>query len=164
MRTQTAMLRRLQRAGAHIKRGPWPKTLAHIKTLTGPPVLIIDALLAGDTYDSQKEARDMIDWANRSRAPVLSVGCPSGVSGVDGPATIVDGEPLAIRPDRIVSLAAPMLGLLEAMKNGEVWNVSVADIGINITLRRDEAVAFGTLWVAELKYAEEEELLAVDAA
>ena len=162
MRTQTAMLRRLQRGGASIKRGSWQKVLGYIKNLTGPPVLIIDALLAGEPYDAQPEARDVIDWANRSRAPVLSVGCPSGVSGIDGSATIVDGEPLAIRPDKVVSLAAPMLGLLEAVKTGEVWNVCVADIGINITLRRDEAVAFGNQWVADLKYSEDE--VTIDAA
>ena len=156
------MLRRLQRGGASIKRGNWQKALSYIKNLTGPPVLIIDALLAGEPYDSQKEARDIIDWANRSRAPVLSIGCPSGVSGVDGSATVIDGEPLAIRPDRVVSLAAPMLGLLEAVKNGEIWDISVADIGINITLRSDEAVAFGSQWVAELKFEDEE--LAVDGA
>ncbi|KAK5117791.1 hypothetical protein LTR85_008766 [Meristemomyces frigidus] len=168
MRVQTAMLRRMQRAGASIKRGPWRKALNYIKNLTGPPAVIVDALLAGSTYESlldanaqhaaesQKEAREMIDWANRSRAPVLSVGCPSGVSGVDGSATVVEGEPLAIRPDKVICLAAPMQGLLEAVKNGEVWDVSVADIGINIALRSDEAVAFGSQWVAELRYVEEE--------
>ncbi|KAK4546280.1 hypothetical protein LTR36_001957 [Oleoguttula mirabilis] len=172
MRTQTAMLRRMQRGGASIKRGPWRKALNYIKNLTGPPAVIIDALLAGSTYESlleanaqhaaesQKEAHEMIDWANRSRAPVLSVGCPSGVSGVDGSATVVEGEPLAIRPDRVICLAAPMQGVLEANKNGETWEMSVADIGINIALLSEESVAFGSHWVAELRYVEED--LAVD--
>lgn len=168
MRAQTTMLRRMQKAGASIKRGPWRKAMNHIKNLTSPPAIIIDALLAGSTYESlldanaqhaaeaQKEAREMIDWANRSRAPVLSVGCPSGVSGIDGTATVVEGEPLAIRPNKVICLATPMQGVLEAVKNGETWDVSVADIGINITLQSDEAVAFGAQWVAELKYVEED--------
>ena len=45
-----------------------------------------------------------------------------------------------------------MQGLLDAVKNGEKWDISLADIGINITLRSDEAVAFGAQWVTELKY------------
>lgn len=166
MRTQTAMLRRMMRAGADIKRGPWRKAAGYIKSLTGPPTVIIDALLAGSTYESlldsdtaeaQQEAREMIDWANRSRAPVLSVGCPSGVSGIDGSATVVEGEPLAVRPDKVISLGAPMQGVFEAMKNGERWEVSLADVGINIALRSDEAVAFGSHWVTELAFVEGEE-------
>ncbi|KAI7097616.1 hypothetical protein KC317_g16582, partial [Hortaea werneckii] len=169
MKTQTAMLKRMQRSGANIKRGPWRKAYNYIKNLSGPPVLIIDALLAGNTYESlldttnaahaaatQLEAREMIDWANRSRAPALCIGCPSGVSGIDGSTTILEGEPLAVRPDKVLGLGAPMQGLLAAMKNGERWDVSLADIGINITLRSDEAVAFGSQWVSELRYLEDE--------
>lgn len=164
---QSAILRRMNRGGANIKRGLWRKAWSHIKNLSGPPAVIIDALLAGSTYDSlltpnashsaalQQETREMIDWANRSRAPVLSVGCPSGVSGVDGSSTIVEAEPLAVRPDKILSLGAPMQGLLKAMENGEKFDISVADIGINIALKSDEAVAFGGPWVVDLKYVDE---------
>ncbi|WPG99695.1 YjeF N-terminal domain-like protein [Acrodontium crateriforme] len=167
MRTQTSIIKRMMRGGANIKRGPWRKASEYIKNLNGPPAVIIDALLGGSTYDSlldsnmqraaeaQKEAREMIDWANRSRAPVLSVGCPSGVSGIDGSATIVDGEPLAVRPEKVVCLGAPMQGLLAATKAGERWDMTLADIGINIALRSDEAVVFGAQWVADLKFVEE---------
>lgn len=164
-KTHVGMLKRMQRAGAPIKRGTWQKASNYIKNLTGPPAVIIDALLAGTTYDSlrsdphpqhsaeaQHEAREIIDWANRSRAPVLSVGCPSGVSGIDGSATVVEGEPLAIRPDKLLSLGAPLLGLLEAMKTGERWEVHLADVGINLALRSEEAVAFGSQWITELKF------------
>jgi len=168
MRTQTAMLKRMMKGGASIKRGGWRKASNYIKNLTGPPAVIVDALLAGSTYesllgpnaqhaaDTQKEAREMIDWANRSRAPVLSVGCPSGVSGTNGTATLVEGEPLAVRPDKILSLGAPMQGLLEGLKSGERWDVSLADIGINITLRSEEAVEFGGQWVTDLKFVEDD--------
>ncbi|KAK4554315.1 enhancer of mRNA decapping [Recurvomyces mirabilis] len=163
MRTQTAILRRLQRGGKEVKRGNWKKALGYIKNLTGPPAVIIDALLGGTSYESlvldadpksslQQEAREMIDWANRSRAPVLSLGCPSGASGLDGSAPLIEGEPLAIRPERVLAFAAPMQGLLEAVKSGERWEVHVADIGLNIALREDEAVEFGEGWVVELKF------------
>lgn len=170
MRTQTAILKRMQRAAANIKRGPWRKASNYIKNLSRPPVLIIDALLAGATYESlldsttnaahataaQLETRAMIDWANRSRAPVLSVGCPSGVSGVDGEATMVEGEPLAVRPERVLALGAPLMGLLAAARAGERWDVRLADVGVNIALRKEEAVGFGALWVGELRFVEEE--------
>ncbi|EME47216.1 hypothetical protein DOTSEDRAFT_69230 [Dothistroma septosporum NZE10] len=167
-KAQTAMLRRMARGGANIKRGLWQKASAHIKNLSGPPAVIIDALLSGSSYDSllssnaahsssaQKETREMIDWANRSRAPVLSLACPTGVSGIDGHSTIVEGEPLAIRPDKVLALGAPMQGLLKACEGGERWEVSLADIGINIALKSDEAVAFSGSWVVDLKYVEDD--------
>lgn len=166
MRGQGTILKRMMKAGAAVKRGPWKKALNHIKNLSGPPAVIIDALLAGSTYASlsdaksgyapefQREAREMIEWANRSRAPVLSIACPSGVSGVDGSAPIIEGEPLAVRPDKVLGLGTPMLGLLEAMKNGERWDVSLADTGINLALRAEEAVAFGAQWIVALKFVE----------
>ena len=164
---QTLMLKRMARAGMEVKRGPWRKAWNYIKNLPAPPAIIIDALLAGATYDSlltsnaahseaaQRETREMIDWANRSRAPVLSIACPSGVSGEDGSSTILEGEPLAVRPDRVLTLGAPMTGLLEAMKNGESWDVDVADIGVNIALKREDAVAFGNEWVDGLRFFDE---------
>lgn len=164
---QTLMLKRMARAGADVKRGTWHKASNYIKNLSGPPAIIIDALLAGATYDSlqspnaahsdaaQRETREMIDWANRSRAPVLSIACPSGVSGQDGSTTLLDGEPLAVRPDRVLALGAPMVGILEAIKAGESWEVDLADVGVNIALKIEEAVAFGGAWVDGLSFAAE---------
>lgn len=169
MKSQISILKRMVKSGANIKRGSWRRASSYIKTLAGPPTVIVDALLGGSGYesvldssnaqfaaDAQKETREMIDWANRSRAPVLSVGCPSGVSGMDGSTTIVEGEPLAVRPDKVLCLGVPMQGVLDAMKGGERWEVSLADIGINIALMRDEAVAFRPHWVRELKFVEDE--------
>jgi enhancer of mRNA-decapping protein 3 len=164
---QTLMLKRMARSGMDIKRGTWRKAFNYIKNLPAPPAIIIDALLAGASYDSlmspntthsqaaQDETREMINWANRSRAPVLSIACPSGVSGEDGSSTILEGEPLAVRPDRVLTLGAPMTGLLEAMKGGETWEVDCADIGVNIALKREDAVAFGVEWVDGLRFVEE---------
>ena len=169
MKTQTAILKRMAKAGATIRRGTWRRASSFIKNLAGPPVVIIDALLAGTTYESlldsansqyaaeaQKEAKEMIDWANRSRAPVLSVGCPSGVSGTDASTTTLEGEPLAVRPDKVLCLGTPMQGILDAMKAGETWDTVLADTGINVALRSDESVAFGASWMVELRYSEDE--------
>jgi enhancer of mRNA-decapping protein 3 len=168
-KTQLAILKRMVKAGASIKRGPWRRASGYIKNLPSPPALIIDALLSGATYESlldssnaehaaasQQETREMIGWANRSRAPVLSIACPSGVSGIDGSTTTFEGEPLAVRPDKLLCLAAPMQGILSAMKGGERWEVSLADVGVNIALRSDEAVAFGAQWVVEVRFVEGE--------
>ncbi|KAK5167817.1 enhancer of mRNA decapping [Saxophila tyrrhenica] len=170
MKTQTAILKRMAKAGAPIRRGPWRRAEKYIKNLPSPPALIIDALLAGNTYeslaeetsnskhaaDAQREAREMIDWANRSRAPVLSVGCPSGVSGLDGSTTVMEGEPLAVRPGKVLALGVPLQGMLEALKGGERWEVCVGDLGVNIALRREEGVGFRGQWVVEVRYLEEE--------
>lgn len=167
VKAQTSILRKMTHGGAKIKRGLWSKAQRHIKNLTGPPAVIIDGLLAGATFESllnpnadfsarvQQETREMIEWANRSRAPVLSIGCPSGVSGIDGISTIVEGEPLSIRPDKVLALGAPMKGLLNAIIEGERCAVSLADIGINIGLKSDEQVAFGGSWVVDLKVLDE---------
>ena len=163
MRTHISILRRLQRAGQPMKRGGWKKAQDSIKNLPAPPALIIDALLAGQTYQELQEdpnvqvaseAKEMIDWANRSRAPVLSVSCPSGVSGVDGTSTVVEGEPLAIRPEMVVSLGVPVAGLLEAMRAGERWECKVVDTGVNITLRSEDGVGFGGAWVVGVEFVQ----------
>lgn len=162
---QGTILRRMARGGASLKRGLWKKASGFIKALPSPPTVIIDALLAGATYESlltpdsgystkiQAETREMIDWANRSRAPVLSVGCPSGVSGIDGLSTTVEGEPLAVRPAKVLALGAPFTGLLKATEAGEKWDVAVIDIGINIALKSEEAVGFGKQgWSVDLAF------------
>ena len=168
MKSQSAILKRMLKAGAPIKRGPWTRAYNQIRHLPGPPAVIIDALLAGADYDATpegrasgaqqrhaEETREIIEWANRSRAPVLSIACPAGVSGTDGSAPVVEGEPLAIRPEKVLALGAPMLGLLLAVKGGEKWAVALADVGVNIALRREEGMGFGTGWVVELGFVEE---------
>ncbi|KAF2859982.1 YjeF N-terminal domain-like protein [Piedraia hortae CBS 480.64] len=170
MQKQMAILRKMQQSTGPdiVKRGGWSRVLERIKRLPAPPVAIIDALLGGSyTYESLqdscegqhgaqllREVREMIDWANRSRAPVLSVGCPSGVLGIDGSATLIEGgEPLSVRPDKVLSLGVPMTGILPAMSS-EKWQHLVADVGLNIALKREEAVAFDGRWVTEVKYSD----------
>jgi enhancer of mRNA-decapping protein 3 len=49
--------------------------------------------------------------------------------------------------------------LLKATEAGEKWDVSVADIGINIALKSDEAVSFGGSWSADLKFIDQASLV-----
>ena len=164
VKAQVAILKRMVKGGANIRRGSWRRASEYIKKLAGPPAVIIDALLGGNMYESlvdstpntthsataQLETREMIDWANRSRAPVLSIVCPSGVSGTDGEVKYVEGEPLSIRPERVLALGVPVQGLLEGMKGGEKWDMRLADIGLNIALSVEDAVGFGPGWVVEV--------------
>jgi len=160
---QTRILENMQHSHANIKRGPWPKAQKYIKTLSSPPALIIDALLAGTPYSSLSQSqgpqgeKEIIDWANRSRAPVLSLSIPSGYSALDGSTAVVEGEPLAVRPDRVLALGAPVQGLLEALKLGEKWDVRLADTGVNIAIREGEAVEFGRGWVVGLAFSDDGE-------
>ncbi|KAK0267913.1 enhancer of mRNA decapping [Friedmanniomyces endolithicus] len=185
MQAQLAILKRMQRAGPAVKWGPWRKVSGWVKGLAGPPAGIVDALLGGVGYDTllsggspagggggevggggggggggavqQAEIREMIEWANRSRAPVLSLGCPSGVCGIEGTATVVEGEPVAVRPERVLCFGVPVVGLLAAMVGGgERWGVGLVDVGVNIALRAEEAVGFGREWVVELGVGEGE--------
>lgn len=143
----------------------WASTSAHIKRLDGPPAVTLDALLDGQRYadlpDQTRaaEVREMIEWANRSRAGVVSVACPSGFDATDGSTTVLEGEPLAVKPEKVVALGVPLQGLLAAVKDGEgrEWGISVVDLGINMGLRASEMVQFGSEWVVGLKYSPGEE-------
>jgi enhancer of mRNA-decapping protein 3 len=151
-------LQALGRKAARIE--GWRSTSGQIKKLEGPPVIIVDALLDGQRHadirdeDLRTEARDMIDWANRSRAGVLSINIPSGFDNVNGSSSIVDGEPLAIRPEAVLALGVPVLGLLEAIKEGEgsAWTVTAIDTGVNVVLGDREKVLFGADWSVNLRF------------
>ncbi|KAI5237600.1 YjeF N-terminal domain-like protein [Aureobasidium subglaciale] len=151
-------LQALGRKAARIE--GWRSTSGQIKKLEGPPVIIVDALLDGQRYadirdeDLRTEAREMIDWANRSRAGVVSINIPSGFDNVDGSSSIVDGEPLAIRPEAVLALGVPVLGLLEAIKEGEgsAWVITAIDTGVNVVLSDREKVQFGADWSVNLRF------------
>ena len=79
-----------------------------------------------------------------------------------GLATITDATDLVIRPDFVLSLGAPKVGLLTALGRSssyEKWKLFVADIGISNktwrkfgTRRSRNGVNFGSEWVAALRY------------
>lgn len=151
-------LQMLGRKAARIE--SWRSTSGQIKKLEGPPVIIVDALLDGQRHadicdeDLRTEAREMIDWANRSRAGVVSINIPSGFDAVDGSSSVVDGEPLAIRPEAVLSLGVPILGLLEAIREGEgsAWVLTAVDTGVNVVLGDREKVQFGADWSVSFRF------------
>ncbi|CAC9891596.1 unnamed protein product [Aureobasidium pullulans] len=151
-------LQMLGRKAARIE--GWRSTSGQIKKLEGPPVIIVDALLDGQRHadirdeDLRTEAREMIDWANRSRAGVVSINIPSGFDAVDGSSSVVDGEPLAIRPEAVLSLGVPILGLLEAIREGEgsAWVLTAVDTGVNVVLGDREKVQFGADWSVSFRF------------
>ncbi len=77
-----------RKAGGHVK--GWSSVQKTLKTLDAPPELIIDALLSsGRSFDGlipadQAVALELVGWANKSKAHVLAVDCPSGVNGSTG--------------------------------------------------------------------------------
>ena len=64
---------------------------------------------------------DLIDWANESSTPVLSLDIPSGVESTTG-----DTPGSVIRPNKTLTLALPKTGLTAS----NVGEVILADIGI----------------------------------
>ncbi|PHH67969.1 hypothetical protein CDD83_6326 [Cordyceps sp. RAO-2017] len=92
---------------------------------SGSPVsvsLIIDALL-GLTISfeelrigDQATVYELMEWANRNEAFVLSVDVPTGIDPTTGQIAIIDGSRLYVRPRYVVAIGAPKRGLLEARR------------------------------------------------
>lgn len=85
--------------------------------------LIIDALIGYSLRgDPRGDTRDLIDWANQSGSPVLSLDTPSGLNVTTGEAA----NP-CVSATATMTLALPKVGLLEATQVGELW---LADISV----------------------------------
>ncbi|KAI9782413.1 MAG: enhancer of mRNA decapping [Candelina submexicana] len=161
VRRQLAIFRKI---GGRVLR--WEELSASLMTIDAPPELVIDALLGmhisfEDLRSAdQGVAYEMIAWANRSKANVLAVDMPTGVDASSGQITVVDGEPLKLRANFVVSMGAAKTGILNALDTGDIQarQIFVADIGISNTAwkkygtRRRHGVEFGSDWVVELKY------------
>lgn len=160
----------------------WPETAAYLKTLDAPPELIVDGLLGTETTLTSLEDEDysdepsiileMIGWANKSRASVLSVDIPSGIDATTGAIQMRDGEPAEVRACLVVSFGMPLVGLLRALEvrhaagdSSEEWHIYVVDIGLNAaarlnsknakTMREREKVPivhFGADWAVKVIY------------
>ena len=153
----------------------WEATSKSLKTLDAPPELIIDslvglynssALLQDSETRSEKDAKDMMAWANLSKASVLAVDLPSGVDSASGEVRIREGEPVEIRAKIVVCSGAPCVGLLRAMSlrssegHFDEWRIQVCDVGINRAMKavtkaanprnRAWSVDFGTGWAVSI--------------
>jgi NAD(P)H-hydrate epimerase len=85
------------------------------------PSLVVDALLGYGLAGAPREpAASLIEWADGVDAPVLSLDVPSGVDATTG-----ETPGVAVRPDRILTLALPKTGL-----TGIDAPIALADLSI----------------------------------
>lgn len=138
--------------------------------------LIIDALL-GLTISfeelrvgDQATVYELMEWANRNEAFVLSVDVPTGIDPANGKIAIIDGAPLFIKPRYVVAVGAPKRGLLEAVTptdeeeggggaaQDDQWRLFVADLGLGGAVWRKagtkirRGIDFDGKWVMEMRY------------
>lgn len=108
-----------------------------------PADLIIDALLGGEPLPSApSKVRDLIQLANSSRAPILSLVLPSGVDADSGQL----GTP-HIQATATMAVALPRTGVLTAQSAcGDLY---LADVGVPAQLYLDLALAVPLLDVQE---------------
>lgn len=86
------------------------------------PDIIIDALIGYNLTSVPRGAMaDVINWANNSNAPILSLDVPSGIDATSG-----EAPGAHIQPQWTMTLALPKTGLVPE-KTGDLW---LADIGI----------------------------------
>ncbi len=89
-----------------------------------PVDLIIDALIGYSLNGAPRGiSAELIDWANTSKAPILSLDVPSGVNSTTG-----ETPGAFIQPQCTMTLALPKGGLLPAL-TGDLY---LADIGIPV--------------------------------
>lgn len=115
--------------------------MANLLAMNQPVDLILDALIGYSLRAAPRgPALELIEWANATDAPTLSLDTPSGVDSTTGE---TPGE--YINADWTMTLALPKTGLLSS-RTGELF---LADIGIPAgaydweTLQLDYAAPFG---------------------
>ncbi|KAF4978822.1 hypothetical protein FZEAL_4866 [Fusarium zealandicum] len=148
---------------------------------SGSPVsisLIIDALL-GLTISfeelrtgDQATVYELMEWANRNEAFVLSVDVPTGIDPTSGKVAVIDGNRLFVKPRYVVAMGAPKRGLVEAVTppgehdpeylnssgHEDEWRLYIADIGLGSAVWRKagtkirRGIAFDERWVLEMRY------------
>lgn len=147
--------------------------MEYVKTLSAPVELFIDGLL-GLTISfeelrtgDQAAAYELIEFANRTKTPVLAVDIPTGIDPTTGKISVIDGRQLYLRARYVVAIGAPKKGLLEAMALGEgigdedggqEWQLFVADIGLGAAAwkragtRVRRGVEFEGSWVLGMRF------------
>ncbi|PHH74521.1 hypothetical protein CDD82_4899 [Ophiocordyceps australis] len=146
--------------------------------------LIIDALL-GLTISfeelrigDQATVYELMEWANRNEAFVLSIDVPTGIDPTTGKIAIIDGSQLYIKPRYVVSIGAPKRGLLEVVTPPQLddepggassaaqedeWRLFIADMGLGSAVWRKagtkvrKGIDFDGKWVLEMEYRGDKE-------
>lgn len=143
--------------------------------------LIIDALL-GLTISfeelrigDQATVYELMEWANRNEAFVLSIDVPTGIDPTTGKVAVIDGSPLYVKPRYVVAIGAPKRGLLEAVgpasagdaevgrgdggaAHEDEWRLFVADMGLGSAVWRKagtkvrRGIDFDGKWVLEMRH------------
>lgn len=140
--------------------------------------LIIDALL-GLTISfeelrigDQATVYELMEWANRNEAFVLSVDVPTGIDPTTGKIAIIDGSQLYVKPRYVVAIGAPKKGLLEAVTppaegepgtfgeaaHDDEWRLFIADMGLGSAVWRKagtkvrKGIDFDGSWVLQMRY------------
>ncbi|MDH3260249.1 MAG: NAD(P)H-hydrate epimerase [Acidimicrobiia bacterium] len=104
--------------------------------------LIIDALIGYSLRgDPRGDTRDLIDWANESGSPVLSLDTPSGLN-------VTTGEPATpcVQATATMTLAVPKVGLLGSPQVGELW---LADISVPPSVYAAFGLEVGNLFAGD---------------
>ena len=147
----------------------WDEYQSKLAAGAPKPDVVVDALLgmhvAFDELrtDDQAVVFEMTKWAERM-GNVVSIDVPSGVSASSGLITEAEEQVLVMPAKKVVCLAAPKVGLLQAMsgvaeEGGQVgWEVVVADIGVSASAwqrhgsRRRQGVEFASEWVVNVRF------------
>jgi len=104
--------------------------------------LVLDALIGYSLRgDPRGDTRDLIDWANESGTPVLSLDTPSGLDVTTGEAATP-----CIGATATMTLALPKVGLLEAPQVGDLW---LADISVPPSVYRAFGIEIGNLFAED---------------
>jgi len=91
-----------------------------------PPSVILDGLVGYSLSGPPRgETAQLIEWANRMEAPVISLDVPSGLDATSGEPT----NP-TVRAAATFTLAMPKTGLLEKGAHGCVGELYLGDIGV----------------------------------
>ena len=111
-----------------------------------PPCdLIIDAVIGyGLRGDPQGEARNLVELANSSKAPILSLDAPSGLDVTTGKLSSPH-----IRASATMTLALPKQGFLAAEAQAVLGDLYLADISVPPALYEDLGLDVGPLFARD---------------
>jgi NAD(P)H-hydrate epimerase len=102
-------------------------------TSENPPGLLIDGLIGYSLKGAPHgPARALIQFANESTAPVLSLDLPSGLHATTG-----QPQQPTVRADATLTLALPKIGLRSEAARDQVGDLYLADISVPPQLYRE---------------------------
>jgi NAD(P)H-hydrate epimerase len=109
----------------------------------GSPSLIIDGLIGYSLRGAPREPiAALIDWANRTPAPVLALDVPSGLDATTGAPS---GS--TIEATATMTLALPKIGLRLPSARAFVGELYLADIGVPPALYRAPSLGLTVPWL-----------------